>query len=172
MAHTAGARKKGSPHAESTGFIGLSTISSSTCSIYVSSCSCSCSGSGLAGVVCTSCNMDMPRFCLSSRAPLVEPSPCYQLSRGGCHRIRSGFTIWHEAHILDRTRGIPNVPSVHGIVSNGAKTGVILSYEGTPVPNFACLTLKQKHQLRQTILSLHDRGIHHHDVREENVVVN
>ncbi|KAK7041361.1 hypothetical protein R3P38DRAFT_3453826, partial [Favolaschia claudopus] len=40
---------------------------------------------------------------------------------------------FHEAHILDRTRGIPNVPSVHGIVSNGATTGVILSYEETPV---------------------------------------
>ncbi|KAJ6574114.1 hypothetical protein B0H19DRAFT_600469 [Mycena capillaripes] len=85
--------------------------------------------------------------------------------------FRDRDLAFHEANVLRRARGIPNIPSFHGVVSNGDRIGVVLSYEGTAIRNLASLTLEHKRQLLETLHSLHDRGIHHHDVREQNIVV-
>ncbi|KAJ7931866.1 hypothetical protein B0H13DRAFT_1857519 [Mycena leptocephala] len=76
----------------------------------------------------------------------------------------------HEAAVLERARTL-SVPPYRGVVSGQKRTGVIMSYQGTPIGNIEQATDEQKQQLARTLKSLHEIGIHHHDVRGENVLV-
>ncbi|KAJ7774681.1 hypothetical protein B0H14DRAFT_2631894 [Mycena olivaceomarginata] len=51
------------------------------------------------------------------------------------------------------------------------KTGVIMSYRGSPIRDVGQATTEQKQQLAAVLRSLHHRGIHHHDVHEDNILV-
>ncbi|KAJ7212503.1 hypothetical protein GGX14DRAFT_393406 [Mycena pura] len=54
---------------------------------------------------------------------------------------------FHEANVLRRAQGVPNIPSLHGVVSNGDRIGVMSSYAGAPIGNLATLTLVQNRRL-------------------------
>ncbi|KAJ7212496.1 kinase-like domain-containing protein [Mycena pura] len=76
----------------------------------------------------------------------------------------------HEAEMLQRAQGLA-VPTLQGVVEDAGETGVVMSYRGSAIRDFRETTHKQKRQLVQALKSLHERGIHHHDVREENVLL-
>ncbi|KAJ6507568.1 hypothetical protein DFH09DRAFT_1288977 [Mycena vulgaris] len=75
----------------------------------------------------------------------------------------------HEVNALTRARGLA-VPVARGFVSAGDETGVVMTYEGSPIRDLGRATTEQKRQLAAVLRSLHGRGIHHHDVRENNVL--
>ncbi|KAJ6464235.1 hypothetical protein DFH09DRAFT_1382240, partial [Mycena vulgaris] len=76
----------------------------------------------------------------------------------------------HEANILEHARNLP-VPTLQGVVEGERETGLVMSYEGTPIGDLNRATPEQKHQLLCALTSLHARGIHHHDLRGSNVLV-
>ncbi|KAJ6483464.1 hypothetical protein DFH09DRAFT_1106911 [Mycena vulgaris] len=76
----------------------------------------------------------------------------------------------HEVNILPRACGLA-VPVARGVVSDGDETGVVMTYEGSPIRDLGRATTEQRRQLAAVLRSLHGRGIHHHDVREANVLV-
>ncbi|KAJ7693289.1 hypothetical protein B0H14DRAFT_2651428 [Mycena olivaceomarginata] len=76
----------------------------------------------------------------------------------------------HEVNVLQRARGLA-VPDLRGVVSDRKKTGVIMSYRGSPIRDVGQATTEQKQQLAAVLRSLHHRGIHHHDVHEDNILV-
>ncbi|KAJ7353058.1 hypothetical protein DFH08DRAFT_804638 [Mycena albidolilacea] len=75
----------------------------------------------------------------------------------------------HEANVLRLAHGLA-VPDLHGIVSDGKTTGVVMSYGGSPIKDVEQATMEQKQQLAAVLRLLHWRGTHHHDVREDNVM--
>ncbi|KAJ6550479.1 hypothetical protein DFH09DRAFT_1501527 [Mycena vulgaris] len=77
---------------------------------------------------------------------------------------------FHEATVLKTARGLA-VPRVRGVVSDGEETEVVMSYTGTPIESIERAPDNQKQQLAQTLVSLHAIGIHHHDVRTANVLI-
>ncbi|KAJ6521877.1 hypothetical protein B0H19DRAFT_1086328 [Mycena capillaripes] len=76
----------------------------------------------------------------------------------------------HEVNVLTRACGLA-VPVARGVVSDGNETGAVMTYEGSPVRDLGRAATEQKRQLAAVLRSLHGRGIHHHDVREDNVLV-
>ncbi|KAJ7307870.1 hypothetical protein DFH08DRAFT_823955 [Mycena albidolilacea] len=82
-------------------------------------------------------------------------------------------TVWRSSdgsEVTKRARML-SVPAYRGVVSSRKGTGVMMSYRGTPIRNIKQATNEQKKQLVQTLRSLHELGIHHHDVRGENVLI-
>ncbi|KAJ6484553.1 kinase-like domain-containing protein [Mycena vulgaris] len=84
--------------------------------------------------------------------------------------FEDGERAFHEAAVLETAREL-QVPRFRGVVSDGEETGVVMSYAGTPIQSIERAPDGQKQQLAQTITSLHAIGIHHHDVRPDNVLI-
>ncbi|KAJ7439389.1 hypothetical protein B0H11DRAFT_1934538 [Mycena galericulata] len=84
--------------------------------------------------------------------------------------FEDGDLPFHGAAVLETAREF-QVPRFRGVVSDGEETGVVMSYTGTPIQSIECAPDGQKQQLAQTIMSLHAIGIHHHDVRPDNVLI-
>ncbi|KAJ6529586.1 hypothetical protein B0H10DRAFT_241450 [Mycena sp. CBHHK59/15] len=70
-----------------------------------------------------------------------------------------------------RAQGL-SVPTLWAMVSGEEEAGVVMSYTGTPIPSLERASAEQRQELVRTLASLHDLGIHHHDVRANNVLVN
>ncbi|KAF7336420.1 Kinase-like protein [Mycena sanguinolenta] len=75
-----------------------------------------------------------------------------------------------EVNALRKARDL-QVPTLQGVVEEGDEIGVIMSYEGISMGNLDRATGEQRRQLLDTLESLHARGIHHHDIRGSNVLV-
>ncbi|KAJ7221238.1 hypothetical protein GGX14DRAFT_669143 [Mycena pura] len=94
-------------------------------------------------------------------------------SAGGSQVVklfRDPETALHEAEMLQRAQGLA-APTLQGVVEDDCETGVVMSYRGSAIRDFRETTHNQKRQIVQALKSLHERGIHHHDVREENVLL-
>ncbi|KAJ7125890.1 hypothetical protein C8R44DRAFT_117716 [Mycena epipterygia] len=63
------------------------------------------------------------------------------------------------------------IPKFCGLYSNSQNLAVVMSYAGTPLPHIFSAPNIQKQQIVSMLKSLHQKGIHHHDVRAENLMV-
>ncbi|KAJ7440529.1 hypothetical protein B0H11DRAFT_2099439 [Mycena galericulata] len=77
---------------------------------------------------------------------------------------------FHEAAVLATAHTL-SIPKLWGVVSDKEEFGLVMSYTGTPIRNLKQAPVQQRQQLVRTLASLHDLGIHHHDVRADNVLV-
>ncbi|KAF8127785.1 hypothetical protein K438DRAFT_1789767 [Mycena galopus ATCC 62051] len=78
-----------------------------------------------------------------------------------------------EADILLTCQQYPEVavPTFHGLYSDGWRFAIVTRYAGSTIGPLEDLTQDQRQQLLSSLHALHRRGIHHHDVRSANVMV-
>ncbi|KAJ7712210.1 hypothetical protein B0H16DRAFT_1900214 [Mycena metata] len=79
----------------------------------------------------------------------------------------------HEAHMLLKCQDRlgPAVATFRGLYSDERRFGVVMRYVGSQIDPFDHAPLEQRYQLLATLHKLHSCGIHHHDVRPANVMV-
>ncbi|KAJ7768116.1 hypothetical protein DFH07DRAFT_1008735 [Mycena maculata] len=65
-----------------------------------------------------------------------------------------------------------HAPEFRGLYSSSHSFGIVMSYAGTAIKDIFSAPEAQKAQLVSMFKMLHGNGIHHHDVRNENVMVN
>ncbi|KAJ7076529.1 hypothetical protein C8R44DRAFT_863362 [Mycena epipterygia] len=97
-------------------------------------------------------------------------------SSDGAHVIKifeNRSAAQNEAEILSTCQRYPGlaVPTFCGLYSDGLRFGVVTSYAGTAICSFRDATRDQRQQLLRILLTLHRNGIHHHDVRPANVML-
>ncbi|KAJ7710952.1 kinase-like domain-containing protein [Mycena rosella] len=82
-------------------------------------------------------------------------------------------TANNEANLLKLCLDDPQirVPTFLGLYSNTRQFGVVMSYAGMAIPDIFCAPDEQQKQIISILKSLHRNGIHHHDVRAENLMV-
>ncbi|KAJ7501035.1 hypothetical protein B0H11DRAFT_2224875 [Mycena galericulata] len=80
----------------------------------------------------------------------------------------------NEAEVLLTCQQYPEVavPTFYGLYSDGWRFAVVTRYVGSTIGPFDDAEQGQRQQLRRILHALHHRGIHHHDVRPANVMVN
>ncbi|KAJ7788349.1 kinase-like domain-containing protein [Mycena olivaceomarginata] len=83
-------------------------------------------------------------------------------------------TAHHEATLLKLCLSDPHLrtPRFRGLYSNARAFAVVTSYAGTPLPDIFSAADDQKWEIVNILKLLHRNGIHHHDVRAENLMVN
>ncbi|KAJ7824080.1 kinase-like domain-containing protein [Mycena olivaceomarginata] len=83
-------------------------------------------------------------------------------------------TAHHEATLLKLCLSDPHLrtPRFRGLYSNARAFAVVTSYAGTPLPDIFSAADDQKWEIVNILQLLHRNGIHHHDVRAENLMVN
>ncbi|KAJ7734246.1 hypothetical protein B0H16DRAFT_154417 [Mycena metata] len=82
-------------------------------------------------------------------------------------------TAHHEADLLTMCHDDPwlRAPKFHGLYSDGHNLAVVMSYVGTPLRDIFSAPDAQKREIVDILKSLHRSGIHHHDVRAENLMI-
>ncbi|KAJ7144668.1 hypothetical protein C8R44DRAFT_974059 [Mycena epipterygia] len=99
-------------------------------------------------------------------------------SSDGTHVIKifdDGNVARHEAEILQRCLQDPKlaVPTFRGLYTDGHENfAIITPYVGTALGSIYEVEESKQRQLVETLHALHRNGIHHHDVRPDNVLVN
>ncbi|KAJ7789286.1 hypothetical protein B0H14DRAFT_3891954 [Mycena olivaceomarginata] len=98
------------------------------------------------------------------------------LSNDGNHVIKlfmNRDAAEHEANILLKCqeRPGPAVATFHGLYSDGWRFGLVMRYVGSAIGPLGRAPLEQRQQLLAALYKLHSYGIHHHDVRPANVMV-
>ncbi|KAJ7212492.1 hypothetical protein GGX14DRAFT_446564, partial [Mycena pura] len=80
----------------------------------------------------------------------------------------------NEAAMLKLCHEYPEIrtPQFLGLYSNPRNFGIVMSYAGTAVKDIYSAPDDQKRQLVSILKALHRKGIHHHDVRSENIMIN
>ncbi|KAJ7696110.1 kinase-like domain-containing protein [Mycena olivaceomarginata] len=83
-------------------------------------------------------------------------------------------TAHHEATLLKMCLSDPHLhtPRFRGLYSNSRDFAVVMSYAGTPLPDIFSAADIQRREIVTILKLLHRNGIHHHDVRAENLMVN
>ncbi|KAF8146112.1 hypothetical protein K438DRAFT_1870389 [Mycena galopus ATCC 62051] len=98
-------------------------------------------------------------------------------STDGTHVVKI-FTDAHraqaEAKVLESCVNFPGlaVPTFGGLFTDGRQYGIVTPYVGKTIGTISGADASQRAQLVQVLRRLHKHGIHHHDVRPENVMVN
>ncbi|KAJ7858051.1 kinase-like domain-containing protein [Mycena olivaceomarginata] len=79
----------------------------------------------------------------------------------------------HEANILLKCQDRlgPAVPTFRGLYSDERRFGLVMRYVGFGIGPLDRAPLEQRQQLLTALHKLHSCGIHHHDVRPANVMV-
>ncbi|KAJ7839670.1 hypothetical protein B0H13DRAFT_158822 [Mycena leptocephala] len=79
----------------------------------------------------------------------------------------------HEANILLKCHRRPGlaVASFHGLYSDGWRFGLVTRYVGSAIGPLGHAPLDQRQRLLTALHKLHSCGIHHHDVRPANVMI-
>ncbi|KAJ7121874.1 hypothetical protein C8R43DRAFT_1033237 [Mycena crocata] len=79
-----------------------------------------------------------------------------------------------EAKILASCVNCPGlaVPTFKGLFTDGRQYGIVTPYVGKAITTISGADTSQRRQLVQVLRRLHKHGIHHHDVRPANVMVN
>ncbi|KAJ7263259.1 hypothetical protein B0H12DRAFT_1103955 [Mycena haematopus] len=79
-----------------------------------------------------------------------------------------------EAKVLARCVGCPGlaVPTFLGLFTDGQQLAIVTPYVGKTIGTISGASKPQRRQLIEVLRQLHARGIHHHDIRPENVMVN
>ncbi|KAJ6522454.1 kinase-like domain-containing protein [Mycena capillaripes] len=79
-----------------------------------------------------------------------------------------------EAKVLASCADFPGlaVPTFCGLFTDGRQYGIVTPYVGKAIEATSGADASQRVQLVQVLRRLHKHGIHHHDVRPENVMVN
>ncbi|KAJ7089613.1 hypothetical protein C8R44DRAFT_892302 [Mycena epipterygia] len=78
-----------------------------------------------------------------------------------------------EANILAACLNYPhiNVPTFQGLYSDGHRFAIVMSYAGTGMKSIFTASNDQKRQIIIILTALHQKNIHHHDVRADNILV-
>ncbi|KAJ7076245.1 kinase-like domain-containing protein [Mycena belliarum] len=79
-----------------------------------------------------------------------------------------------EAKVLARCMDFHGlaVPTFRGLFTDGRQYGIVTPYVGKTIGTITGANTSQRAQLVRVLHQLHKNGIHHHDVRPENVMVN
>ncbi|KAJ6553191.1 hypothetical protein B0H19DRAFT_1155908 [Mycena capillaripes] len=124
----------------------------------------------------------MPRW-PSLKSPIIFSTPLgtgasgdVWLSNDGNYVIKifmNTDVAEHEANILLMCQQCPGlaVVTLHGLYSVGWRFGLVLRYLGSAIGPFCHAPLGQRKQLLTALCMLHSCGIHRHDIRPENVMV-